>query len=77
MYCIYVYNNVYLYQQITNQTKTREKENKKMRVLLYSVFNKETKKRIYTNVDRMKCKEQIEKLENKENYIITYRYRSI
>ena len=77
MYCIYVYNDVYLYQQITNQTKTSEKENKKMRVLLYSVFNKETKKRIYTNVDRMKCKEQIEKLENKENYIITYRYRSI
>lgn len=77
MYCIYVYNNVYLYQQLTNQTKTREKENKKMRVLLYSVFNKETKKRIYTNVDRMKCKEQIEKLENKEKYIITYRYRSI
>lgn len=48
-----------------------------MRVLLYSVFNKETKKRVYTNVDRRKCDERLTLLENKENYIITYRYRSI
>jgi hypothetical protein len=48
-----------------------------MRTIIYGVFNKETNKRIYTNIQRIKCEEFVNAQENKENLEIRYKWTSI
>ena len=48
-----------------------------MRLIHYAVFNKETNERVYTNCDQAKCQEYLDKMPNKENYIIGYKWLSI
>lgn len=48
-----------------------------MRLIHYHVINKETNKREYTNCEQSKCREYINSKENKDNYIITYKWLSI
>ena len=47
-----------------------------MRTIIYGVFDKETNKRIYTNIRESKCEEFINAQENKENLVIRYTWRS-
>ena len=48
-----------------------------MRLIHYAVFNKTTKERLYTNCDQAKCQEYLDKMPNKENYTIGYKWLSI
>lgn len=48
-----------------------------MRLIHYAVFNKETKERVYTNCDQAKCQEYLNKMDNKENYTVGYKWLSI
>ena len=48
-----------------------------MRLIHYHVINKETNKREYTNCNESKCREYINGKEDKNNYIITYKWLSI
>lgn len=47
-----------------------------MRTIIYSVFDKTTNQRIYTNCRKAKCEEFVEKNENKENLVIRYKWMS-
>jgi hypothetical protein len=58
-------------------TVKKRKRYIKMRLIHYAVFNKTTKKRVYTNCDQRKCQEYLNKMPNKENYIIGYKWLSI
>lgn len=55
----------------------RKREVIKMRLIHYAVFNKTTKKRVYTNCDQRKCQEYLDKMQDKENYTIGYKWLSI
>jgi hypothetical protein len=46
-----------------------------MRTIIYGVFNKETNKRVYTNINRYKCEEKVNELG--ANYEIRYKWFSI
>jgi hypothetical protein len=48
----------------------------KMRAIIYSVINKETNKKVYSNCQVSKCEEHLAHLENKENYKICYKWQS-
>lgn len=48
-----------------------------MRLIHYSVINKETGKKVYINCRSSKCEEFLETLEDKENYFIGYKWVSI
>lgn len=48
-----------------------------MRTIMYAVFNKETNKKVYTSIDRCRCENYINSLEDKENYTIRYKWFSI
>lgn len=48
-----------------------------MRTIIYGVFDKETNKRIYTNVRKSKCEEFISAQDDKENLVICYKWISI
>jgi hypothetical protein len=48
-----------------------------MRTIIYGVFNKETNKRIYTNIRQSKCEEFINAQDNKANLEIRYKWFSI
>ena len=47
-----------------------------MRLIHYAVFNKTTNERIYTNCDQRKCQEYLDKMPNKENFEIRYKWKS-
>jgi hypothetical protein len=47
-----------------------------MRTILYTVINKETNKRVYTDCRLRKCKEKLNTLDNKENFEIRYKWVS-
>ena len=46
-----------------------------MRTIMYAVFNKDTNKRVYTNIDHKKCEQYI--AENSGNFEIRYKWMSI
>ena len=48
-----------------------------MRTIIYAVFNKETRERVFTNINRYKCEDYINSLDNKENYVIGHKWFSI
>ena len=48
-----------------------------MRLIHYTVLNKVTKERVYTNCDQRKCQEYLDKMDNKEDYTIVYNWLSI
>lgn len=48
-----------------------------MRLIHYSVTNKETNKNVYTNCRREKCVEFLNNLPNKEEFAISYKWLSI
>jgi hypothetical protein len=48
-----------------------------MRIVHYSVINKETNKKVFTHWDRNKCIKFLETLENAEAYGIAYKWVSI
>ena len=48
-----------------------------MRTIIYAVFNKETKTRVYTNADYGKCAEFISGQPNAEQLTIKYKWFSI
>ena len=48
-----------------------------MRLIHYTVINKTTKERVYTNCSQAKCQEYLDKMPNKENYTIVYNWLSI
>ena len=47
-----------------------------MRAIIYSVVNKDTNKKVYSNCQVNKCEEHLAKLENKESFKIVYNWRS-
>ena len=47
-----------------------------MRTITYAIFNKETNKRIYANIDLHKCETKLNSLENKEKFEIRYKWVS-
>lgn len=47
-----------------------------MRTIIYSVWNKETNKKVYANCKCRKCEEFINEQENPSNFEITYKWRS-
>ena len=49
----------------------------KMRLIHYTVINKETNKREYTNCDRKKCEEFLAKKQNEKKFAIAYKWVSI
>ena len=55
----------------------QKKEVIKMRLIHYAVFNKTTRERVYTNCDQSKCQEYLDKMPNKEDYTIGYKWLSI
>ena len=48
-----------------------------MRLIHYAIFNKITNERVYTNYDQRKCQEYLNKMDNKENFEIRYKWLSI
>ena len=44
---------------------------------MYAVINKETGKKEFMSIDRYRCENFINNLENKENYAIGYKWMSI
>ena len=48
-----------------------------MRLIHYVVFNKTTLKRVYTNCNQAKCQEYLDKMPNKNDYAIGYKWLSI
>ena len=48
-----------------------------MRTIIYAIFNKETNERIYTNCKQNECEKVLATLDNKENYEIRYKWKSI
>ena len=48
-----------------------------MRTIRYYVINKETRKSIFTNCHESECKKYLETLENKELFIIGYKWLSL
>ena len=48
-----------------------------MRLIHYSVVNKQTNKREYTHHDVTKCEEYLNTLTDKDNYKICYKFVSI
>ena len=48
-----------------------------MRLVHYYVINKETGKRVYTNCRLHKAEEFLQNLQDKENYVICYKWLSI
>ena len=49
----------------------------KMRLIHYTVINKETNKREYTNCDRKKCEEFLVKKQDEKKFAIAYKWVSI
>lgn len=47
-----------------------------MRTIIYSVVNKDTNKKIYSNCQARKCEEYFATLENKDNFKIVYKWQS-
>lgn len=47
-----------------------------MRTIIYSVWNKETNTKIYSNWQECKCQEVIDNMEDKEQFEIRYKWRS-
>lgn len=48
-----------------------------MRLIHYSIVSKETGKRVFTHWNEAKCREQLETMNDKENYFIGYKWVSI
>lgn len=48
-----------------------------MRAIHYKIFNKETKKVIYTNISYSKCIKKFNEMENKEKFEIRYKWISL
>ena len=49
----------------------------KMRLIHYTVINKETNKREYTNCDRKKCEKFLAKKQDEKKFAIAYKWVSI
>lgn len=47
-----------------------------MRTIVYSIINKETHKKEFWSIDLATVNKEFEKLENKDNYVIGYKWRS-
>lgn len=47
-----------------------------MRTITYAIFNKETNERVYANINRFKCEEKLNSLENKEKFEIRHKWVS-
>ena len=47
-----------------------------MRAIIYSVVNKGTNKKVYSNCQVNKCREYLDILTNKNNFKIVYNWRS-
>lgn len=48
-----------------------------MRTIRYYIVNKNTNNAIYTNCNRKACEEILDKMADKENYAIGYKWLSI
>ena len=70
---IMCYNNI---RKREEQISQRKKEVKTMRTITYAVINKETNKKVYTNISHRKCEEYIKKNGN-ANLVIGYKWISI
>ena len=47
-----------------------------MRTIIYTVFNKETNERIYSDCRKRKCEEFISAHEEREKLVICYKWKS-
>lgn len=58
-----------------NVDTKKEREEMKMRTIIYSVHNKETNEKVCSHWDRRECAKVLETLD-KEKFVICYEWRS-
>ena len=58
-----------------NVDTKKEREEIKMRTIIYSVYNKETNEKVYSHWDRNECVKVLDTLD-KEKFVICYEWRS-